>query len=41
MDSMVASLAQVEIEEVYNENDARCEEPLDCLGCGLCGEKRD
>lgn len=33
MDNM--RMAQVEVEEVYD--DSRCEEPLDCLGCGLCG----
>jgi hypothetical protein len=36
MDSMIASLAQVGVEEVYVEDNRRCEEPLDCVGCGIC-----
>ena len=37
MDAIIAGLAQIEVEEVYNE-DMRCDDPMDCLGCGLCGE---
>jgi hypothetical protein len=31
MDSIIASLTQVGVEEV-------CQEPLDCLGCGTCSK---
>jgi hypothetical protein len=44
MDGTIEKLAQVEVEEVYNEDhsDYRCKEPLDCLGCGLCSvSKKD
>jgi hypothetical protein len=41
MDAIIRSLAQVEIEEeadnIYGA-DMRCDDPLDCIGCGLCTE---
>ena len=46
MDSKIQGLAQVEVEEVYRDilEDAdadayRCDEPLDCIGCGLCNPR--
>ena len=36
---MIERMAQVEVEEVFNEEThppRHCDEPLDCLGCGLC-----
>ena len=50
MDSKIQGLAQVEAEEVYRDilEDAdadadadayRCDEPLDCIGCGLCNPR--
>ena len=41
MNSLIASLANIEVEEVYNEDDIPCQEPLDCLGCGFCRETVD
>lgn len=39
MDAVITGLAQVEVEEVYVAEDMRCDEPLDCMGCGLCSPR--